>query len=413
MPQRNIPRFTGGFGGFWSLPPPDLPPIGDYEAPTVPQPSLTVFPGGGRTSGVSTTAPVTRTPASNAGYESVSPTLFADDSYSPRAWSPGREPPTANPPQLPTHSSPPDPVVSFTSEGPTVDVSGAGGGLPTPYWNQPATPRYTPGGHDIAGFGGNMTLGQFLSTPLALMRFGGDRFQPGGQITSPSQSADSLPPELAALPEATFSPTDVPPADAPTSALSDPGSGAPQPTSQPFRSGQGNQPAAQPTNRLNQILQTFPSLNNPAAIRAINSGASPTDLVGHAQFDSHAAGLMEMGFQSFGGSPNDTGSTSDAGHTMFTPTPGTPMGQFDPETGTVGPSDQMFGSGRDPRWIFPSQAESARLGLSMTTNAGKYNDWLAAHNPWFQNPAPSNNLYGQATAGKSTTRPRPSTTPSK
>jgi hypothetical protein len=133
--------------------------------------------------------------------------------------------------------------------------------------------------------------------------------------------------------------------------------------------------------RLAGILQHFPSLNNPAAIRAINSGANPADLVGHAQFDSHAAGLMEMAYQSFGGTPNDMATTGDAGHTIYYPN-GNVVGTLDPESGTIQPvAQQAAFVARDKRWVFPSQSESAKLGL--TVDPQKMNDWLVAHNPWF------------------------------
>jgi hypothetical protein len=89
-----------------------------------------------------------------------------------------------------------------------------------------------------------------------------------------------------------------------------------------------------------------------------------------------------MAFQAFGGNPNDTGTTTDAGHTIFYPNAGTHMGHA--EDGWVTPSARTFSGGRrDPRWVFPSQAESARLGLSYSNNADKYNAWLISHNQWY------------------------------
>jgi RHS repeat-associated protein len=82
------------------------------------------------------------------------------------------------------------------------------------------------------------------------------------------------------------------------------------------------------------------------------------------------------------GNVNDTGTTGDEGHTIYYPNAGTPMGHA--EDGVVTPTGGTFQGGRrDPRWVFPSQAESARLGLSFVQNADKYNQWLIAHNQWY------------------------------
>lgn len=111
--------------------------------------------------------------------------------------------------------------------------------------------------------------------------------------------------------------------------------------------------------------------NAPADVRwAPNSG---TGNYVASQFTHYAQGTWGM----YG--TNDTGDTGDAGHTIFHPNAGTPMGHL--EEGVVVASDRNFiGGQRDPRWVFPSQSESARLGLSF--GAQRYNDWLIAHNPW-------------------------------
>jgi RHS repeat-associated protein len=108
----------------------------------------------------------------------------------------------------------------------------------------------------------------------------------------------------------------------------------------------------------------------------------------YANYDArHEASMAASNFSSLmapfwdPGNPNNTGTTTDAGHTIFYANAGTPMGRFDPTEGVVVQSENTFGGGqRDPRWVFPSQSESDRLRLSFS--AQKYNDWLTAHNQW-------------------------------
>lgn len=152
--------------------------------------------------------------------------------------------------------------------------------------------------------------------------------------------------------------------------------------------------------RLASILNSYPTLNNPAAIRAINGGASPRDLIGHAQFDSHAAGLMEMAFQSYGGAPNFVANDRER-NPIFYPNAGTSMGRADEESGTVLHSDQKFSGGSpDPRWVHPSQSESAKLGLSFVQNADKSNQWMIDHNQWYYGPGGVLEQQKQAAANK-------------
>lgn len=94
------------------------------------------------------------------------------------------------------------------------------------------------------------------------------------------------------------------------------------------------------------------------------------------------------------GTPNRMANfTTDVGHNRFAPNASTPMPQFDPEQGGIVRSNRTFAGGQpDSRWVFPSQAESAALGLSF--DAQKRNDWLMAHNAWAY---PAQNSYGWMT----------------
>jgi hypothetical protein len=367
--QRVKPRFTGGFGGF--LPPPDLPPLGDYEAPTTPVPSLTVYPGGGRQSSTYNTPRSPNNP--NAGYESVSRTLFADDSYNPRPYSPGRE---FNDPDLPTDSSPPDLVPITTPDPPppdtTVDISGSGGGLPSPYWNQPSG-GYAQPGRDIAGFGSNMSLGQFLSTPLALMRFGTDRFQPGN--TPNIQSADQIQ-------VGTTSPT------GPT--------GSQMWTGTEWVDAQPSNSNVVPSPDRTDPAFVDPGTNaGPNSPGAAGSGRGPSPVTGSSPMETRFAPnsgtgnyVADQTAKAFlGWNPADSVTNNPGQGDMkdiFYPVVGNPIMHFDPESGFAVPSDQKYTRGqRDPRWVFPSQSESNRLGLSFSNNADKYNNWLIAHNQWY------------------------------
>lgn len=154
--------------------------------------------------------------------------------------------------------------------------------------------------------------------------------------------------------------------------------------------------------RLASILNSYPTLNNPAAIRAINGGANPRDLIGHAQFDSHAAGLMEMAFQSYGGAPNFVANDRET-NPIFYPNAGTSMGRADEESGTVLHTDQKLSSGSrnaDPRWVFPSQSVSAKGGFSFVQNTDKYNQWLKDNNQWYYGPGGVLEQQKQAAANK-------------
>jgi hypothetical protein len=76
------------------------------------------------------------------------------------------------------------------------------------------------------------------------------------------------------------------------------------------------------------------------------------------------------------GSPNRP-PASDRGNDMFFGG-GAVRGQLDEDGNVVQVANPAFGQpGR--KWVTPSQAESARLGLSF--DAQKYNAWIMAHNP--------------------------------
>lgn len=378
--QRVKPRFTGGFGGF--LPPPDLPPLGDYEAPTTPSPSLTIFPGGGRQS--STHNARSDNPG-GAGYESVSRTLFADDTYNPRSYSPGRE---FNDPSLPTDSSQPDPVSITTPDppppGPTVDISGTGGGLPSPYWNQPGG-GYAQPGRDIAGFGGNMTLGQFLGTSLALMGFGTNRYRPGN--TPNIKSADDI--QIG-----TISPTGptgsqmwngtdwvdagpsnsnvAPSPDRTNPAFIDPGSGmSPSSNSSSATSG-GATPGG--------------GSGGEAGRSSVSDRWAPNSGTGNYVADQTAKAFL-------GWNPADS-VTNNPGQgdvrDIFYPVAGQPIMQFDPESGFAVPSDRTYGKGLGRNSPSQQLYQLALRSVPMDPHTGftleyvqRLNDWIVAHQSSF------------------------------
>jgi len=155
--QQDEPSATAGVSG--GVNNPSYNPAGPYDDRNLP---TTVYQ-----------APDTPMIASRGGR---SPGPISDPNED---WIGGPDSPVTMDPSGAGYASPnlrprPDPVNA--SDGPQVDVNWKGTGG-APYWDQPPTPRYNPGGNDVGQFGGNMSLGQFLSTPMAMLRFGGDHYQ--------------------------------------------------------------------------------------------------------------------------------------------------------------------------------------------------------------------------------------------
>lgn len=263
-----------------------------------------------------------------------------------------------------------DPTV-VKGAGPTVDVSPPGNDR-APYWNQPATPSYIPGGRDIANFGGSLTLGQLLNTPLSTMLYGTGRWQPpvqGGEINYAGVTART-PAEAGAA--------DIAPPSSDAEAV-----GAAE-TAQLKAAGELN-----PDGTTGTINPSLPfggrgggdqNLLSPGAYdRATFGGVTPTgfrDTAGSAVFDTGAQNRLMAWFQSSGGSPNAP-TVSDAGRDIFR----SGYGRIDPESGGISTVAATNSGPRDPRWVFPSQEEATKLGLSF--DAGKRNEWLRAHNAWY------------------------------
>jgi hypothetical protein len=116
------------------------------------------------------------------------------------------------------------------------------------------------------------------------------------------------------------------------------------------------------------------------------AGGHPSDYIGYGQSAGSIASAIIMASQSYGGNPN-TMTVGDAGRDLFR----SGHGRLDPESGMIsvvqaGNIAGQHSVWRDPRWVEPSQAESARLGLSF--DARKFNAWLIEHNPWFYNAIP-------------------------
>lgn len=286
-------------------------------------------------------------------------------------------------------------------------------------------------GHSIAStglmnFGGQMTIGQFLNTPLALLRSSGSvQFQPGAGRTSTPTTFDLGPDGMATgnlavgsrgANGAIWNGTDwTKPSDyAGNNAVPSPDRAdiSPEPNDiQP--PGQGNGPTTADTRQGSGGTTGGGGGGGPmypAGTQQVGQGASsgqgyyrssptaPWVPIGQApqeiRFDRNSgtgnwqAGEFTRSYLAGGGdpgTPNYTGDTQDTGHTIYYLNAGTPRGYADPESmGIVQRSDRLFGGGQaDPRWVFPTQAESARLGLSSAGNADKFNAWLKAHNPWF------------------------------
>jgi hypothetical protein len=174
----------------------------------------------------------------------------------------------------------------------TINPSGGQPRQPAPIYRRP--------GQDIANFGGNMTLGQFLNTPLAMLRFGGDHYPAavGSGTVRYAGTEYQTPGEQRATPEAEAN----------------------------FAAAEAR--GAEETARLRASGQ----LNPEGTTGLIGSGGTSqigshwdygqgryveNDNATGAQFDSHAANAMTMWAAGFAGSPNDPGTTSDEGLSRF------------------------------------------------------------------------------------------------
>lgn len=160
----------------------------------------------------------------------------------------------------------------------------------------PEAPSVNRGG-DISSFGtfgSPLTLGQYLYTPLSTMRYGegypvGHVFSAGTEDSTGTTYIDQgegLTDEQLAERHRQEVEGSIPTGRAVTPEV------------------RRGELVSGPQNQMNTILQQFPSLNNPAGIRALTSGANPNDLIGRTQFDSHAGNLFLMATQAFGGQPN-------------------------------------------------------------------------------------------------------------
>ncbi len=208
----------------------------------------------------------------------------------------------------------------------------------TEWTTRPDDRRFLPGAEDessepppassIAGpnirtFGGHMfnqpiSLGAFLNMPFEALRYGSDHPQIGiGTEAGPTYNSvlgtfDSFD----ANGNLVRTPGPPPPGSAwdtserdlaasnPAPNASDDSIPEPEAVSPEVRRGQIVSGPTTQQPQINAILQQFPSLNNPAAIRAIQGGARPQDLIGHNQFDSRASNLTLMASQVFGGTTN-------------------------------------------------------------------------------------------------------------
>lgn len=408
---------TGGFGGF--TPNPSIPYPGGRVVtsdvtqamdtlnfggtttaqPTVPAPSATPSATPAATP-QPTAAPPDRMDPSGAG--------FASRELQPRVWSirdrAGYVAPTTdnadaeiaagatlNPPTatgVPSGGGRPpgitsDPNEDWTGRGePTVDVNWDAGNRSAPYWEQPVTPRYNPGGRDIANFGGNMTLGQFLNTPLSTMLYATNRWQPpvgGGDIRYAGTTAHT-PAEAGAQELAPPTSDAEARGAAETARLKATGELNPDGTT-----GTTNATAPPPSGGGGDTRNT--ALSPAAYAQATFGGVTPTgyrDPAGSAATDPHAAGALMAWFQSMGGNTNDTGTTGDAGHTIYYPNVGTPMGRADEESGTVVRSEQTFGRPTAESIASQNLYRQAIAAVPMGRDGftlpyvQKLNDWIAA-----------------------------------
>lgn len=148
-----------------------------------------------------------------------------------------------------------------------------------------------------------------------------------------------------------------------------------------FNYGTGTETRTPSTNPLfNTGSGWQPVANAPVDLRfAPNSGT------GNWQADQTTKGFELSG--GYPGTPNRAGTTTDRGLDRFMSGPAM---QYDAEGG-FSPTDQVRNgpTANDPRWVYPSQAESNALGL--TFDANNKNEWLIEHNPWFYASATNSN----------------------
>jgi hypothetical protein len=278
---------------------------------------------------------------------------------------------------------------------PTVEVKWDAGNRGAPYWNQPPTPRYNPGGTDIANFGSNISLGQFLNTPLSTMLFSTGRWQPpvdAGQvivgsnnpgrspslITNPNDDWTGGDPNAVDLtadnsPEANRNVQDAQArGDAETARLRASGELYPDATTAKVDTASVRPPSGGGGDTRNVAMSPN------AYAQATFGGLTPTgfrDTTGSATFDRGAADRLMAWFQSSGGNPN-TNSAME-GKDIYR----SGLGQVDSEGKITTVAATNSAGAPDSRWVFPSQAEATRLGLS--NDPEKRNAWLKAHNGWF------------------------------
>lgn len=219
-------------------------------------------------------------------------------------------------------------------------------------------------GYDIGRFGGNLSLGQFLNTPLAMMRFGENRYQPGSgnpQVLVAGEQGMSSESNIGWRP----SPDELANADANFAAAED----------------QGRRETPQ-----RDAISVGGTLSNsssaPIGSQDVAARWDPNSGTGNfmaSQFTKY----WEAGGQN-PGNPNYTGNDRESGP-VFQANASTPMGRVDQESGMVIASDRTFAGGRpDSRWVMPTQDESAALGLSFDARA--FNEWLRSHNAWAYQP---------------------------
>lgn len=326
------------------------------------------------------------------GYEAVSRHLFADDTYSPRPYSPGREfpgdygfnprtSPTPTPTPTPTHPPFTDNTGLIGNDyGYRPYPTTSFGNLPVNFGN--IVPDYSGQRPDPAVLTGTPPIGYTnLNTGTGqLVMWNGTDWTNMGPVPTPGLVPDPTRNYVGFMDPSTGMHLNV--------------TGYDQNTGTTFyQDDHGNSYATGP----NSPRETQPGggqgTGSPGGAAAVTpysnfggvvSGQRST--IGNAAFDSHAAGLMMMAFQAFGGNPNNTGTTTDAGHTIFQA-----GGQWHghAEDGVVTHVPGGFGIGtRDKRWVFPSQSVSWAGGFSYADakHVKAHNDWLIAHNQWYYGP---------------------------
>lgn len=231
-----------------------------------------------------------------------------------------------------------------------------------------------PAGYDISRFGSNMTIGQFLNTPLAFMRFGENRgtspspvgrgtidlTQSGRDAYMANPSGGGRSPNLIGDPNQDW--TGISPEE--QKYYTDRGEAPPVTGVSPEESQSGSAPPA-----------SAPSGGSHWDFTKGQYVANNNDT--GAQFNSQAANALMMWFQSMGGNTNAP-TTGDAGRDIYRSGYGR-LNEFG-DIETVEATNRPGSVFRDPRYVEPSQEESKRLGL--TFDAKKKNAWIVAHNPW-------------------------------